>query len=326
MPLLLCWPESLPLLYLAGIPVKGKESNHVWSVMGWLRALWLVPAKRLEQKLSATQIQGFYNPPKHKGVSCSGLCSPGLFCLSISEKPELIRRGFARLFESLRSSSTNRQEGNSAEASPCRLWVLGRVVCLCEGEQAKGAALRAGKYPGNVWSLQMSSCVCLVHSKCGHPWGKQDIPPEMGINPNSAQDILWAEGRLLKISFWGCQSVGNRLGSWAIFKQTDFKTRSHWVFYPELNTGHFSLCFSSSSFSKHLIWKLWCIWLLCIFENQVIMLPQLSRKLSVIWKFSILNIILFLYIRAFWSCQIIFSHLQSVKKAPILISCCGINF
>lgn len=44
------------------------------------------------------------------------------------------------------------------------------------------------------------------------------------------------------------------------------------------------------------------------------MLPQLSRKLSGIWKFSILNIILFLYIRAFWCCQIIFSHLKSVKK------------
>uniref|UniRef100_U3JHT9 Family with sequence similarity 13 member C n=1 Tax=Ficedula albicollis TaxID=59894 RepID=U3JHT9_FICAL len=35
----------------------------------------------------------------------------GPFCLNISEKQELIRRDFAKLFESLRSSSTNRQEG-----------------------------------------------------------------------------------------------------------------------------------------------------------------------------------------------------------------------
>lgn len=130
-----------------------------------------MPAKGPEQKLSAAQIQGFYNPLKLKGVSC--LCFTGLFCLNISEKQELIRRDFARLFESLRSSSTNRQEGNSAAQQnpllvPFGSWagVFFSVRLTLWSEKAKGAAPKGWKIP---WACLVSGDVhlslCLVPSK-----------------------------------------------------------------------------------------------------------------------------------------------------------------
>lgn len=124
-----CCPQSFCLLAMRRVWIlaKGNEHNHLSRVMvqpvphgqsvgcgGMSQGAELSgpqPAVAHSLRLLITQSCSFYTTSKHVGGSWFCFSSTGPFCLNISEKQEQIRKGSAKLWESLRSNSTNRQEG-----------------------------------------------------------------------------------------------------------------------------------------------------------------------------------------------------------------------
>lgn len=148
-------------------------------------------------RLLITQSHGFYTS-KQMDVLWSHLYFTGLFCLNISEKQEQIRKGFAKLWESLRNTSMNRQEGKQPayqQSFPSPLWVP-RQMCLfllgwpLFSGQAEDAQARTDRYHAGAWSLWRCPFSYLTPLAYGRTWWQ----PECAYNEHTQQ----AEGRLLK--------------------------------------------------------------------------------------------------------------------------------